>query len=257
VLTTLAKTAGPFITSLNLTGHTRLAPETLDSIAEYLCLHPAPSHTLPHTQLTEINLQGCSSVTTRPLHRLLRCSPMLERLNVKGLKAVTNVTLDVLSTSAPLITHLNLSRCLNIDAEGLGSYFTAAMDREETLRLRDLRVSGLRRIDDNVMEKMGRTCPELEVLDLSYAKNLHNSAVDAFVRWPEDWGVPSPPVSPFSPNSASPQYPATPASTSPYSPYNSPALSVASALASISSSTAALRRQTENGDRPSCSSLTR
>jgi hypothetical protein len=126
---------------------------------------------------------------------------MLERLNVKGLKAVTNVTLDVLSTSAPLITHLNLSRCLNIDAEGLRSYFTAAMDREETLRLRDLRVSGLRRIDDDVMEKMGRTCPELEVLDLSYAKDLHNSAVDAFVRWPEDWGVPSPPASPLSSSS--------------------------------------------------------
>ena len=129
---------------------------------------------------------------------------MLERLNVKGLKAVTNVTLDVLSTSAPLITHLNLSRCLNIDAEGLRSYFTAVMDREETLRLRDLRVSGLRRMDDDVMEKMGRTCPELEVLDLSYAKDLHNSAVEAFVRWPEDWGVPSPPASPFSPPSSSP-----------------------------------------------------
>ena len=204
VLAMLAQAAGAFITSLNLTGHTRLAPETLDSIAGHLCLYPAPSHTLPHTQLTEVNLQGCSSVTTRPLHRLLRCSPMLERLNVKGLKAVTNVTLDVLSTSAPLITHLNLSRCLNVDAEGLRSYFTAAMDRDEILRLRDLRVSGLRRVDDGVMEKMGRTCPELEVLDLSYAKDLHNSAVDAFVRWPEDWGVPSPPTSPLPPSSSLP-----------------------------------------------------
>ena len=129
---------------------------------------------------------------------------MLERLNVKGLKAVTNVTLDTLSTSAPLITHLNLSRCLNADAEGLRSYFTAAMDRDETLRLRDLRVSGVRGVDNDVMEKMGRTCPELEVLDLSYAKDLHNSAVDAFVRWPEDWGVPSPPASPFPSSSPSP-----------------------------------------------------
>ena len=129
---------------------------------------------------------------------------MLERLNVKGLKAVTNVTLDVLSTSAPLITHLNLSRCLNIDADGLRSYFSAAMDRDETLRLRDLRISGLRKVDDAVMERMGRTCPELEVLDLSYAKELHNSAVDAFVRWPEDWGVPSPPTSPLSPSPSSP-----------------------------------------------------
>ena len=129
---------------------------------------------------------------------------MLERLNVKGLKAVTNITLDVLSTSAPLITHLNLSRCLSVDAEGLRSYFAAAMDRDETLRLKDLRVSGLRRMDDDVMEKMGRTCPELEVLDLSYVKDLHNSAVDAFVRWPEDWGVPSPPSSPLSSSPSSP-----------------------------------------------------
>ncbi|KAF9650345.1 hypothetical protein BDM02DRAFT_3072826, partial [Thelephora ganbajun] len=180
VLTTLAKTAGAFVTSLDLTGHTRLAPETLDSIAQHLCLNPTPSHMLPHTQLTEINLQGCSSVTTRPLHGLLRRSPMLERLNVKGLKAATNVTLDVLSTSAPLITHINLSRCLNIDAEGMRSYFAATIDRGEALRVKDLRVSGLRRVDDDVMEKMGRACPELEVLDLSYAKDLHNSAVDAF-----------------------------------------------------------------------------
>ncbi|KAF9785728.1 hypothetical protein BJ322DRAFT_1210359 [Thelephora terrestris] len=191
VLTALAKTAGAFITSLDLTGHTRLASETLGSVADHLCLYPAPSHTQPHTQLTDINLHGCFSVTIRPLHSLLRSSPLLERLNVKGLKAVTNVTLDVLSTSAPLITHLNLSRCLNIDAEGLKSYFTAAMDRGDTLRLKDLRVSGLRKVDDGVMEKMGRTCPELEVLDLSYAKDMHNSSVDAFVRWPEDWGVPT------------------------------------------------------------------
>ena len=204
MLTTLAKSAGAFITSLNLTGHTRLAPETLDSIAQHLCLYPAPSHSLPHTQLTEISLQGCSSVTTRPLHRLLRCSPMLEKLNAKGLDAITNVTLDVLSTSAPLITHLNLSRCLNMDAEGLRSYFSAAIDRDDTLRLRDLRLSGLNRVDDSIMERMGRTCPGLEVLDLSYAKDLHNSAVDAFVRWPEDWGVPSPPASPLSSSSPSP-----------------------------------------------------
>ena len=204
VLTALVKTAGAFLTSLNLAGHARLAQETLDSIAEHLCLHFAPSDTLPHTQLTEINLHGCSSVTTRPLHHLLRSSPLLERLNVKGLQAVTNVTLHVLSTSAPLVTHLNLSRCLNFDADGLRTYFAAAIDRGETLRLKDLRVSGLKKVDDTVMEKIGRTCPELEVLDLSYARELHNSAVDAFVRWPEDWGVPSPPPSPLSSSSSSP-----------------------------------------------------
>lgn len=210
MLTALAKTAGAFITSLDLTGHTRLALETLDSISNHLCLRPAPPHTLPHTQLTQINLHGCTSVTTRPLHRLLRSSPFLEKLNVKGLKAVTNVTLDVLSTSAPLITHLNLSRCLNLDAQGLKSYFTAAMDREETLRLKDLRVSGLKKADDDVMEKMGLACPELEVLDLSYAKDLHNSAVDAFVRWPKDWGVPSPPASPLSSSPSSSNVPGYP-----------------------------------------------
>ena len=210
VLTTLVKTAGAFITSLDLAGHTRLAPEILDSIAEHLCLHLAPSDILPHTQLTEINLHGCSSVTTRPLHRLLRCSPLLERLNLKGLNAVTNVTLHVLSTSAPLITHLNLSRCLNVDAGGLGSYFTAAIDRGETLQLKDLKVSGLKKVDDVLMEKMGRICPELEVLDLSYAKDLHNSALDALVRWPEDWGVPSPPASPLWSSSSSQNVPGYP-----------------------------------------------
>ncbi|EED77465.1 predicted protein [Postia placenta Mad-698-R] len=66
---------------------------------------------------------------------------------------------------------------------GDGIYFlaTAALARKEPLALKELRLCGLRRVSDDMMRVLGKAAPYLEVLDLSYARDLHNSGVEAFV----------------------------------------------------------------------------
>lgn len=68
-----------------------------------------------------------------------------------------------------------------MDARGIESMAVATLNRGDHLLLKELRASGLRNIDDDMMTALGKAAPYLEVLDLSYARQLHNSAVDAFV----------------------------------------------------------------------------
>jgi len=136
---------------------------------------------MSYNQLTSINLQGCTSLTTRSLHHLLVRSRSLDKLIVKGLSAVTNTTCDILATCCPLLTSLNINRCPNVTAEGIRSLSLAAIERHEVLALKELRACGLKHLSDNTMALLGRAAPHLEVLDLSYARQLHNSALDAFV----------------------------------------------------------------------------
>ncbi|GLB43491.1 putative leucine-rich repeats, outliers [Lyophyllum shimeji] len=195
----LTATGGQCSRALDISGHAQLSPETLLDMADHFCVNTNPNiDSLCYTQLTAINLRGCSSLTTRSLHSLLVRSRSLQSLCVKGLTAVTNTTCDVLSTYCPRLVSLDISRCPNLDAEGIRSMASAALDRGEHLLLKELRMSGLKHIDDDTMAALGRAAPFLEVLDLSYARQLHNSAVEAFVACgaDEDPGVETILVSP-------------------------------------------------------------
>ncbi|KAG6851379.1 hypothetical protein H0H93_005777 [Arthromyces matolae] len=151
-------------------------------MADQLCINPSSDlDSICYTQLTVINLQGCSSLTTHSLHHLLSRSPSLQKLRVKGLKAVTNMTFSILSTYNLQLVCLDVSRCAHIDAQGIEHMATAALNRGEPLLLKELRMSGLKHIGHRMMGALGKAAPFLEVLDLSYARNVHNSAVDAFV----------------------------------------------------------------------------
>lgn len=174
----LSESGCSFVRSLDLAGHVQLRSNVLMNITHHLCIS---SQIMTRTQLTSINLQGCSSLTTRSLHHLLVLSESLQTLNVKGLNAVTNVTCDILSAHCPLVTNLNMSRCPNIDAEGIQCMASAALLQGSHLKLKTLRVSGLKNISDGMMAVLGKATPFLEVLDLSYARQLHNSAIEAFV----------------------------------------------------------------------------
>lgn len=70
---------------------------------------------------------------------------------------------------------------MNIDADGIQSFAEALISRGEHSRLKELRLCGIRNINDTMMEILGEAAPYLEVLDLSYARQLHNSALEAFV----------------------------------------------------------------------------
>lgn len=68
-----------------------------------------------------------------------------------------------------------------MDAEGLRCLFDTILEQGEPSRLKELRVSGLKNMDDATMRVLGKAAPHLEVLDLSYVRKLHNSALEAFV----------------------------------------------------------------------------
>ncbi|KAF8167417.1 hypothetical protein B0H34DRAFT_644984 [Crassisporium funariophilum] len=180
IVVRLTQMAGPFVRSLNLAGHVQLPADNMTEITNNLCL-AIPSVHISHTQLTTINLQGCTSITTRALHHLLVRSRALHTLCVKGLEAVTNTTCDIIANFCQRLMVLNISRCSNMDATGVRALAVASAARGEHLPLKELRMSGLRHVTDSMMMALGRAAPYLEILDLGYIRHLHNSAIEAFV----------------------------------------------------------------------------
>ncbi|KAF8203999.1 RNI-like protein [Pholiota molesta] len=140
-----------------------------------------PEAPVSYTQLTNINLQGCTYLTTRSIHHLLVRCKSLRVLSLKGLATVTNTTCDIIANFCAALTSLNLSRCPNVDGHGVSALTVFALMRKEHLPLKELRISGLKYITDGMMQSLGKAMPHLEVLDLSYARHLHNSALEAFV----------------------------------------------------------------------------
>ena len=155
------------------------------------------------TQLTSINLAGCTGLTAQALRELLMSSPSLTEINLRGLPIVTNDTCKTIARYCPLVSSLDLSRCYYIDAEGIKLLLTPAMGAQKKKQyrygygyggntigsatgnnmspLRELRVQGLRKVGDRLLGMVGRYAPSLEVLDLSGARELQNSALEAFV----------------------------------------------------------------------------
>jgi len=72
-----------------------------------------------------------------------------------------------------------------MDASGIQALAVAAINRREHLLLKELRLSGLKMVTDSMMAALGKAALYLEVLDLSYARQLHNSALEAFVACDE------------------------------------------------------------------------
>ena len=183
--------AGSFITSFDLSDHGNLLPSTLEKLADSMSVVHGMRVAQAHNQLTNLNMSGCSTVTTQPLHYLLTQSPFLEILSLKGMPAVTNETCEILSRHCPRLTSLNLSRCKNLTGAGIRSFASFAVTRAKLLPLVELRLSGLKGITDGTMSTLGKAAPYLQVLDLSYCRDLHNSSLDAFVACTEDYALES------------------------------------------------------------------
>ncbi|KAJ3572216.1 hypothetical protein NP233_g3233 [Leucocoprinus birnbaumii] len=177
ILLRLMCAGGAFIRRIDFAGHCRLQPSTLTVLTDHLRSR-AP---LSYTNLSVLNLQGCSALTTRSLHHLLVRCKTLQKLCLKGLTSVTNTTCELLATFCTQVEQLNLSRCPNMDAEGIRHLARSTLAQGEFLRLKELRISGLKHMDDATMQVLGKAAPHLEVLDLSYVRQLHNSALESFV----------------------------------------------------------------------------
>lgn len=183
LLSRLARFAGPFVKSLDLAGHTQLRSSTLTNMTTHLTLDEPAS---PGTQLMFLNLQGCTKLSTLALQNLLICSPNLRSIGVRGLPAVTNSIMDVIAIHCPLLESLDLSQCSEVDGDGIYRFSHLVMQHEKFAPLKELRISGLKFVSDIVLAMLGRAAPFLEVLDLSYMRHLHNSAILALVACAED-----------------------------------------------------------------------
>ncbi|KAL5534041.1 hypothetical protein ACEPAG_501 [Sanghuangporus baumii] len=188
LLQRLALSSGSFIRSIDFAGHTRLTGSSLTELSNSFCIsdNAFKDFTSATTQLTDINLSGCSGLTTQALHDLIKRSPFLVRLNVKGLSIVTNETCKLLAIHCPALACLDLSRCFGIDAHGVVSFFAPRGELRKVEPLRRLRLAGLRRAGDRLLFVLGRCAPNLEVLDLNGARELHNTAIEAFVACADD-----------------------------------------------------------------------
>jgi F-box/leucine-rich repeat protein 2/20 len=187
----LMQSAGSFITSFNIAGHINLLPSTLESLTSSLAVVNGIAMTPTHNQLTYLNMTGCSLVTTSSLHSLLTQSPSLETSVLKGMPAVTNQTCEILSQHCPRLMSLDMSRCKNLTGAGIRSFASSAATCARLLPLIELRLSGLRGITDGMLSALGKAAPYLEVLDLSYCRDLHNSSLDAFMSCSEDFSLDS------------------------------------------------------------------
>ncbi|KAI0756293.1 hypothetical protein C8Q80DRAFT_1115857 [Daedaleopsis nitida] len=186
ILERLAESAGGFVRAIDFTGLTSLSSDTFIDLTNDLSLSSTVPTDLSCTRITTLDLQGCTGLTSRALHYILVRSPALQKLCVKGLNAVVNNTCTILSTYCPRLSSLDVSRCINLDGEGIRSMASAVLDRGDTLRLKVLRLNWLDRVTDQMMNCLGKAAPDLEVLDLSYSAPLHNSAIEAFVSLTEE-----------------------------------------------------------------------
>jgi len=187
----ILQSAGSFITSLNLSYRRSLLPSCLESLTDSLSVVEGMRVGPSYNQLTCLSMNGCSTITTPSLHYLLTRSPCLETSSLKGMPAVTNETCEILSQHCPRLLSLDLSRCKNLTGAGIRIFASSAVARAKQLSLVELRLSGLKGITDSMMSALGKAAPFLEVLDLSYCRDLHNSSLDAFVACTEDFALDS------------------------------------------------------------------
>ncbi|PWN36040.1 uncharacterized protein FA14DRAFT_172625 [Meira miltonrushii] len=153
--------------------------------------------------LTSLNLQGCRSISKDALHHTLVRLPQLRSLNISNLTEVANDTLLILGASLPRLLSLNISRCSNVTGDGLMNFIDAAQGSlydqslfkkgskviytsiaDVALDMRELRVAGLKDVESSLMNNLGRAMRSLRILDLSYASDLNDDAIAAFVRHP-------------------------------------------------------------------------
>ncbi|KZT37595.1 RNI-like protein [Sistotremastrum suecicum HHB10207 ss-3] len=222
LLKAFVQISGPYLRHLDLTGHSYLHPNTIEELVG-LIYTPSPSplsildpsslispsstsislnsYRSNTTQLTTLNLKGCTSLIAPSLQLLISHSPSLRKLDLKGLGCVTNSTLEIVGARCEGLKWLDVSWCKGIDTDGLdglaappsspappkSSIASASVlsGRRGLKDLRVLKVAGMRegsRTDwETALRGVGRSMKKLEVLDLSGCVEITDEAVEALV----------------------------------------------------------------------------
>ncbi|GJN87973.1 hypothetical protein Rhopal_000928-T1 [Rhodotorula paludigena] len=197
-LLVLLRHAGPFVRTLDLRGlGVTVNGRLLESAAPLL---RGPGHI---TQLTKIDLTGCTAVTTSSLSTLIALSPGLRNINVRGLPAVHAYHLASLGTFCSRLTQIEVSRCPNLSAHGLlhlpypppKSRLSQSDEAIERGGLRSIKAAGLVAMDADVFARILHRHPGLEMLDVSYSADIADYALKKAVTPPDS---PSPSSRPLS-----------------------------------------------------------
>ncbi|UZJ54839.1 hypothetical protein CBS101457_004159 [Exobasidium rhododendri] len=212
----LIRSAGPFIKELDLQSTPLLSSSLLVAMSiphdsdegksgsKKAIRTPSLStvRSITFMSLTRLNLKGCREITTTALHGVLVRLPSLCDLNVANTIAATNDTCLLLGSCLPNLKCLDFSRCLHVTGKGLVSFIQAgqgalydkalfdstskALVKQEdiALPLRELRVTACRDISPTTMEHIGKALRSLEMIDLSYCRDLNDEAIKALVSHP-------------------------------------------------------------------------
>jgi F-box/leucine-rich repeat protein 2/20 len=186
----IARSVGAFARILDLQGFRALKPAEVVEItsALSLCLDLDLSHAPEPgaTQLREVNLCGCRSLTSNALHYLLRRCPELEVLKLAGLDCVADTTLTEALSSAMRLRHLDVGRCANLPGRAIARFANACRARllaGKSVPLKVLKMAGLKHVTKGTLSAVAQVFPALEVLDVSWCSGVSDAALMAYVEW--------------------------------------------------------------------------
>jgi F-box/leucine-rich repeat protein 2/20 len=186
----ITRSVGAFARVLDLQGFNTLKPAEVVEItsALSLCLDLDFSHAPEPgaTQLREVNLSGCRTLTSHALHYLLRRCPELEVLKLAGLECVVDTTLTEALSSATCLVQLDVGRCANLSGRAIAKFANACKTRllaGKSVPLKVLRMSRLKHITKGTLSGIAQAFPALEVLDVSWCSGVNDAALKAFVEW--------------------------------------------------------------------------
>ncbi|KAK4056302.1 hypothetical protein OIO90_002746 [Microbotryomycetes sp. JL221] len=165
-LLAILQTAGPFVRHLDLRGASGLTGRNLMDVTNALMQGSNI------TQLTSLDLAGCTSLTSASLHDLIVHSPFLTSLNLMALRCVVFTTINVIEASTPLIQDLNLNRCPNLNAAAI----TKLVSSPKIQRLQRLQLSNLTNLTDEVVVAVFKYQGLLTSLNVSHNVDITDQA---------------------------------------------------------------------------------
>ncbi|KAM0792846.1 hypothetical protein ACM66B_002611 [Microbotryomycetes sp. NB124-2] len=168
-LLSIAQDAGPFVRDLDIRGCAALSGRRLMDLTNALM------RGRDGTQLTSLDLSGCTSLTAASLHDLLIHSPWLTSINLMALRCVVFTTINVIDASTTRLNHLNVNRCANLNAAAL----TKLASNGNVTKLERLHAASLTNMTDDVLISIVLNQHDLQSLDVSHNVELSDRAFKA------------------------------------------------------------------------------
>lgn len=169
----ILSSAGPYIQTLDAHGWRELAGNGLLGAL----LGRDWEQGWQDTRLTTLNLQGCPMLSSRDIGRLIEASPDLRKISLKALQCVSSTHLDEIASRPEKLDTLDISHCKRLDP--LCGSFLCMSHESAWDNLQELYLAGI--AGEELMVDIARRLPNLQVLDVSYSKELTDEDFKEFV----------------------------------------------------------------------------